>query len=75
MSYTWKGEQFFESTKCRSKALANKVLGKREGEMAMQMFKVSQQGERKGRRSGRSRRRFSVGGAEQRVLRTFSYGV
>jgi hypothetical protein len=31
MSNTWKGEQYFESTKCRSKALANKVLGKREG--------------------------------------------
>jgi integrase len=46
MSYTWKGEQHFESTKCRSKALANKILSKREGEMAMQMFKVGQQGER-----------------------------
>jgi hypothetical protein len=46
MSYTWKGEQYFESTKCRSKALANKVLSKREGEIAMQMFKVGQQGER-----------------------------
>ena len=47
MSYTWKGEQYFESTQCRSKALANKVLGRREGEIAMQMFKVGQQGERK----------------------------
>ena len=46
MSYTWKSEQHFESTKCRSKALANKILSKREGEMAMQMFKVGQQGER-----------------------------
>ena len=46
MSYTWKGEQYFESTKCRSKALANKILGKREGEIAMQMFKVGKQGDR-----------------------------
>jgi integrase len=46
MSYTWKGEQHFESTKSRSKALAKKILNKREGEMAMQMFKVGQQGER-----------------------------
>jgi hypothetical protein len=40
MSYTWKGEQYFESTKCSGKALANKILSKREGEIAMQMFKV-----------------------------------
>jgi len=46
MSYTWKGEQYFESTKCRSKALANKILNKREGEIAMQMFKVREQGDR-----------------------------
>jgi len=40
------GEQYFESTKCRSKALANKILSKREGEIAMQMFKVGEQGDR-----------------------------
>jgi integrase len=42
ISYSWKGEQHFESTKCTSKALANK-LSKREGEIAMQLFKVGQQ--------------------------------
>ena len=31
MSYTGKGDQYCESTKCRSKALANTVLSKREG--------------------------------------------
>ena len=46
MSYSWKGAQHFESTKSTSKALANKILSKREGEIAMQMFKVGQQGER-----------------------------
>ena len=46
MSYSWKSEQHFESTKCTSKALANKILSKREGEIALQMFKVGQQGER-----------------------------
>ena len=46
MSYTWKGAQHFESTKSTSKALANKILSKREGEIAMQMFKVGQQGDR-----------------------------
>lgn len=46
MSYTWKGEQHFESTKSRSKALAKKILSKREGEITMQLFKVGQQGER-----------------------------
>jgi len=46
MNYSWKSEQHFESTKCTSKALANKILSKREGEIALQMFKVGQQGER-----------------------------
>jgi integrase len=46
MSYTWKGRQYFESTKCRSKALANKVLKRREGEIVMHMFKLGEQGER-----------------------------
>jgi len=46
MSYTWKGEQYFESTKTTSKALATKILNRREGEIAMQMFKVAQQGDR-----------------------------
>jgi integrase len=44
MSYSWKGAQHFESTKSTSKALANKILSKREGEIAMQMFKVGKQG-------------------------------
>jgi hypothetical protein len=35
MSYLWKGEQYFESIKCRGKALANKILSKREGEIPM----------------------------------------
>ena len=35
MSYTWKGEQHFESTKTTSKALARKVLDRREGEIAI----------------------------------------
>jgi hypothetical protein len=43
MSYSWKGAQHFESTKSKSKALANKILSKREGEIAMQMFKVGKQ--------------------------------
>lgn len=46
MSYSWKGAQHFESTKCTSKALANKILSKREGEIAMQLFKVGEQGAR-----------------------------
>lgn len=46
MSYTCKGEQYFQSTKCVSKALANKILSKREGEIAMQMFRVGQPGDR-----------------------------
>ncbi len=46
MSYTWKGEQHFESTKSRTKALAKKILNKREGEIAMQRFEVGQQGKR-----------------------------
>jgi integrase len=44
MSYSWKGAQHFESTKSTSKALANKILSKREGEIAMQLFKVGRQG-------------------------------
>ena len=46
MSYTWKGEQHFESTKTTSKALAKKILDRREGEIAMELFKLGRQGER-----------------------------
>jgi len=46
MNYTWKGEQHFESTKTTSKALAKKILDRREGEIAMQMFHVGWQGDR-----------------------------
>ena len=46
MSYTWKGEQHFESTKTPSKALAKKILDRREGEIVMQMFNVGAQGDR-----------------------------
>lgn len=46
MSYTWKSEQHFESTKTASKALAKKILDRREGEIAMQMFNLGWQGER-----------------------------
>ena len=46
MSYTWKGEQHFESTKTTSKALANKILDRREGEITMQMFNLGWQGDR-----------------------------
>jgi len=46
MSYTWKGEQHFESTKTTSKALARKILDRREGEIAMDLFKLGRQGER-----------------------------
>ena len=40
MSYTWRSEQHFESTKTASKALAKKILERREGEIAMQMFNL-----------------------------------
>jgi integrase len=46
MSYTWKSEQQFKSTKCTSKALAKKILDKREGEIALDLYKVGQQGGR-----------------------------
>ena len=46
MSYTWKGDQHFESTKTTSRALAKKILERREGEIAMQMFNVGWQGDR-----------------------------
>ena len=46
MSYTWKGEQHFESTKIRSKALAKKILNKREGEIALGRFQIGSPGER-----------------------------
>ena len=46
MSYTYKGEQLFQSTKCTSKDLAKKILSRREGEIALEMFKIVRQGER-----------------------------
>src|SRR5215469_12361925 len=46
MSYTWKGEQHFESTKTTSKALARRILDRREGEIAMDLFKLGRQGGR-----------------------------
>jgi len=46
MAYTWKGEQHFQSTKCTSKDLANKILSRREGEIALELFKIIRRGER-----------------------------
>ena len=46
MSYTYKGEQHFQSTKSTSKDVANRILSRREGEIALEMFKVVRQGER-----------------------------
>lgn len=46
MSYTVNGEQQFESTKTTSKDLAIKIWKKREGEIAMGLFKVGWAGER-----------------------------
>ena len=46
MSYTADKERSFESTKTSSKEIAKKILRKREGEIALGLFKVGLQGER-----------------------------
>ncbi len=46
MSYTYKGEQLFQSTKSTSKDIANRILTRREGEIALEMFKIVRKGER-----------------------------
>ncbi|HYY72644.1 MAG TPA: tyrosine-type recombinase/integrase [Candidatus Bathyarchaeia archaeon] len=46
MSYTMQDERYFESTKTTSKELANKIWKKREGEIALGLFKVGWPGER-----------------------------
>jgi hypothetical protein len=45
MSYTYKGQQHFKSTKTTSKTVAKKILDRREGEIVMQMFNVGCQRE------------------------------
>lgn len=46
MTYTMNGERNFESTKTTSKNLARKIWKKREGEIALGLFKVGWAGER-----------------------------
>src|SRR6266849_5370999 len=46
MSYTSDKARSFESTKTSSKEIATKILKKREGEIALGLFKVGWQGER-----------------------------
>jgi integrase len=46
MTYTMNGERNFESTKTTSKNLARKIWMKREGEIALGLFKVGWAGER-----------------------------
>src|SRR6266849_4460305 len=46
MSYTADKERSFESTKTSSKEIATKILKKREGEIALGLFKVGLPGER-----------------------------
>jgi len=46
MSYTADRERSFESTKTSSKEIAKKILKKREGEIALGLFKVGWPGER-----------------------------
>jgi integrase len=46
MSYTAEKERSFESTKTSSKGIATKILKKREGEIALGLFKVGLPGER-----------------------------
>jgi integrase len=46
MSYTMNDERYFESTKTTSKELANKIWKRREGEIALGLFKVGWPGER-----------------------------
>ena len=46
MTYTMNEERYFESTKTTSKQLAKKICKRREGEIAMGLFKVGWPGER-----------------------------
>jgi integrase len=46
MGYTMDGERYFESTKTTSKGLATKIWKRREGEIALGLFKVGWAGER-----------------------------
>jgi hypothetical protein len=46
MSYTADKERSFESTKTSSKEIATKIVKKREGEIALGLFKVGLPGER-----------------------------
>jgi integrase len=46
MSYTMNDERYFESTKTTSKELATKIWKRREGEIALGLFKVGWAGER-----------------------------
>jgi integrase len=46
MSYTMDDERYFESTKTTSKELAKKIWKRREGEIALGLFKVGWPGER-----------------------------
>ena len=46
MTYTMNEERYFESTKTTSKELAKKIWKRREGEIAMGLFKVGWPGER-----------------------------
>jgi site-specific recombinase XerD len=46
MSYTWKNEQHFESTKTTSKTLATNILKRREAEITMKLFNLGKKGER-----------------------------
>ena len=46
MSYTMNDERYFESTKTTAKELANKIWKRREGEIALGLFKVGWPGER-----------------------------
>jgi integrase len=48
MSYTMNEDRYFESTKTTSKELARKIWKRREGEIAMGLFKVGWPGERVG---------------------------
>ena len=46
MTYTMNEQRYFESTKTTSKQLAKKIWKRREGEIAMGLFKVGWPGER-----------------------------
>ena len=46
MTYTVQEERRFESTKTTSKEIANKIWKRREGELALGIFKIGWPGER-----------------------------